>query len=331
MVGSALVKQLSAQNYTNITTRTHAELDLTDQQATNAFFKQERIHTVFLAAAKAGGIYANNTYRADFIYQNLMIQSNVIHAAYKAGIERLLFLGSSCIYPRQCPQPMKEEHLLSDYLEPTNQPYAIAKIAGIIQCDAYNRQYGTKYRAVMPTNLYGPHDNFDILNGHVLPALIRKFHLTKLAAENNTAAIEKDIAHFGPLPEDIRQAIEKETPTVNLWGTGAPKREFLHADDMADACIFVMQMSDDQYSNATTDVTHINVGCGSDITIRQLAEQIKTVVGFTGNITWDTTKPDGPKQKLLDTTRLSTAGWKPKIDLTTGINQTYNWYKNQTK
>ena len=336
MVGSALVRRLQSEGYSRIVTRTHAELDLTNQAAVNEFFQNEKIDAVLLAAAKVGGIHANNTLRADFIYQNLMIQCNVIHAAYKAGIQRLLFLGSSCIYPRECRQPMKEEYLLNGYLEPTNEPYAIAKIAGIKMCDSYNRQYGTRYRAVMPTNLYGTNDNFDLQSSHVLPAMIRKLHLAKLAMQSNFSAIEKDARIFGPIPEDIRRGLKGKPPKMKFWGSGTPRREFLHADDMAAACLFVMQMSDEQYQQAcglapgesrdSAAVTHLNIGFGSDITLKQLCEDINAIVGFEGEITWDTAQPDGMPKKLMNSSRLLRAGWKPKIDLQSGIQRTYTEY-----
>jgi GDP-L-fucose synthase len=326
MVGSAIVRSLKAEGYGRILTRTHAELDLTDQSTVRDFFRSEKTDVVFLAAAKVGGIHANNTYRADFIYQNLMIECNVIHAAYTAGVERLLFLGSSCIYPRDCPQPMREEHLLSGYLEPTNEPYAVAKIAGIKLCESYNRQYGTKYRAVMPTNLYGPGDNFDLENSHVLPAMLRKFHLARLAAQSDWQAVRRDEGRFGRIPEDVRAAL----PAVRLWGSGSPRREFLHVDDMAAACLFVMQLSDEQYEDACNggEVSHLNIGCGQDSTIRELAEAIRAAVGFEGETVWDASKPDGMPRKLLDVSRLSALGWSPRIKLTDGIRHTYDWYRS---
>lgn len=339
MVGSALVRELKAQGFNNLVTRTRAELDLTNQKAVRDFFAGEKIDAVILAAAKVGGIHANNTYRAEFIYQNLMIQTNTIDAAYTAGIQRLLFLGSSCIYPKCCPQPMKEEYLLSGYLEPTNEPYAIAKIAGIKQCEAYNCQYGTQYRAVMPTNLYGPNDNYDLHNAHVLPAMIRKFHLAKLALNNDFKAITKDESRFGPIPEDVQQALESNPPKVSLWGTGAPQREFMHVDDLAAACLFVMKMSDEQYRhtcNITSEfreaglesLSFLNIGSGKEVTIRQLAEITKNVVGYDGEATWDSAKPDGMMRKLMDISRLRQAGWAPQIDLKAGIIKTYEAYLN---
>ena len=280
MVGSAIVRRLQAEGYSRIITRTHAELDLIDQRAVEDFFRGEKIDAVFMAAARVGGIHANNTYRADFIYENLMVECNVIQAAFKSGVERLLFLGSSCIYPRSCPQPMREEYLLSGYLEPTNEPYAVAKIAGIKLCESYNRQHGTHYRSVMPTNLYGPNDSFDLENSHVLPAMLRKFHLAKLAGQGDWEGIRLDEERFGSIPKEVREAL----PGVRLWGTGVSRREFLHVDDMAAACVFVMQLSDDQYSHACAggEVSHLNVGCGKDHTIRELAEIIRKAVGFEG-------------------------------------------------
>lgn len=349
MVGSALVRSLTAKGYTHVVTRTHAELDLTSQVDVNAFFASEQFDCVILAAAKVGGIHANNTYRADFIYENLMIEANVIHAAFKAGVQRLLFLGSSCIYPKQCPQPMHEEHILSGYLEPTNEPYAIAKIAGINLCESYNRQYGTQYRAVMPTNLYGPNDNFDLQNSHVLPAMIRKFHLAKLALDNNIEAINKDETLSGPIPDDIKAALglqnisalsPAQTPSVILWGTGVSKREFLHVDDMAEACVHVMTMPYDRYvevcratdafkAHGIESVSHLNVGYGQEVTIRQLSEIIKNVVRYEGDVQWDSNMPDGMARKLMDTTRLTQAGWTRRIELTDGIRQAYQWYLDQ--
>jgi GDP-L-fucose synthase len=319
------VRKLKAEGYRWIVTRTHAELDLIDQHAVKRFFQNAKIDAVFLAAARVGGIQANNRYRADFIYQNLMIQCNVIHAAFEAGVERLLFLGSSCIYPRDCPQPMKEEYLLTGSLEPTNEPYAVAKIAGIKLCESYNRQHGTKYRAVMPTNLYGPHDNFDLEHSHVLPAMLRKFHLAKLAGRGEWEAIRRDEDHFGPIPHEVCRAL----PKVALWGTGSAQREFLHVDDMASACLFVMQLSDSEYERAcgNGEVSHLNVGCGKDESIRALAEDVGNVVGFMKDIIWDSSHPDGMPRKLLDVSRMAQLGWKPQIALFNGILSVYEWYQ----
>ena len=300
LVGSALMRQLIARGYANIITRTHAELDLLDKGKVSEFFKKEKPEYVILAAAKVGGIYANNTYPAEFIYQNLEIQNNVIHHAYLNKVQQLLFLGSSCIYPRDCPQPIKEEYLLTGPLEATNRPYALAKIAGIEMIWSYNRQYQTRYLAVMPTNLYGPEDNFDLQNSHVLPALIRKMYEAKI---NNA----------------------KE---VVVWGTGKPRREFLINDDMADACIHLLESVefDDMKIFNEPSPPLINIGCGIDISIEDLANQIKIVIGFTGNIIFDSTKPDGAMKKLLDVTKLKSLGWEHKVDLKTGIEHTYKHY-----
>ena len=312
LVGSALMRCLQAQGYTNLVTRTHAELDLTDRVSTEAFFAAEKPEYVFLAAAKVGGIHANNIYPGEFIFSNLAIQTNVIHAAYLSGVERLLFLGSSCIYPRDCLQPIKEEYLLTGPLESSNRPYAIAKIAGIEQCWSYNRQYGTKFLAAMPTNLYGPGDNYDLANSHVIPALIRKFH----------------------------EAKERGNREVVVWGTGTPRREFLYSDDMADACIFLMNRSDEEFNRLlwpagsrresvdTGLAPFINIGAGTDLTIRELAECVREVVGFGGAILFDTSKPDGTPRKLLDITRLSTLGWNATFNLTEGLEQIYKIMQN---
>ncbi len=330
MVGSAIARQLLQNGHDPdaIITRTHAELDLTNQDAVKNLFQTEKIDHIVLAAAKVGGIHANNTYPADFIYSNLMIQNNIIHQAYKAGIQHLLFLGSSCIYPKFAPQPMKEEYLLTSELEPTNEPYAVAKIAGIKMCEAYNRQYGTLYRSVMPTNLYGPGDNYDLENSHVIPAMIRKFHLAKLAAEGNLQAIQKDEQMYGPIPEDIQNAIGYSSKTgqlktdhqakVILWGTGEVYREFLHVDDMAAACIFIMSQK-----NLPPSPSFLNVGTGSDQTIKETAEMIKHVVGFSGEVVFDSSKPDGTPKKLLDTSLINKHGWKAEYELPEGLQKTY--------
>lgn len=296
LVGSALMRRLTGVRGHQAITRPHCDLDLTRAAEVDAFFASEKPEFVFLAAAKVGGIHANNTYPAEFIRDNLVIQNNVIHAAKQAGVKRLLFLGSSCIFPRDCPQPMKEEFLLTGPLEPTNRSYAVAKIAGIEMCSAYNRQYGTRYLAVMPTNLYGPGDNYDLENSHVLPALIRKFHEAKV----------------------------KGADTVTAWGTGSPRREFLYSDDMADACIHLMNLPDDQFS-ALLGVYPplVNVGCGEDLTIRELTELVRDVVGFTGQVVWDSTKPDGTPRKLLDVSRLSAQGWHQTVALRDGMVQAY--------
>ena len=290
LVGSAIARTLTAQGYTNLITRTRAELDLLDQNAVTDFFAIEKPEYVFLAAAKVGGIMANKTYPADFIYENLLVQTNVIHAAHLNTVKKLLFLGSSCIYPKMAPQPIKEEYLLTNELEPSNEAYAIAKIAGIKMCQSYNTQYGTNYISVMPTNLYGENDNFDLETSHVLPALIRRFDEAK---QNNT-------------------------PSVTLWGSGTPMREFLHVDDLAGACVHLMQTYD--HSNEI-----VNIGTGEDVTIKELAETIAKIVGYTGTIEWDTTKPDGTPRKLLDVSRLHSLGFKHKTSLEDGIKKTYEW------
>ncbi len=299
LVGSAILRKLTAEGYRNIITRTRRECDLTRQTEVEAFFESEQPEYVFMAAAKVGGILANNTYPAEFIYQNLMIQSNVIHAAYRTSVAKLLFLGSSCIYPRECPQPMKEEYLLSGELEATNEPYAIAKIAGIKMCQAYNRQYGTRFISLMPTNLYGPGDNFDLQNSHVLPALIRKSHEAKIADTSSRAG-------------------DKRKNALTVWGTGAPRREFLYVDDLAEACLFVM--------NNCEENEILNVGVGKDISIKELAELTSAVVGFEGDLIFDDSKPDGTPRKLLDVTRLRTLGWQSRTTLRQGIEQTYKWF-----
>jgi GDP-L-fucose synthase len=298
LVGSALVRQLAAKGYRNLLTRTHAELDLLDQQAVRRFLGQERPDSVFLAAAKVGGIWGNNAYPAEFIHQNLVIQTNVIHEAWRSRVGRLLFLGSSCIYPKACPQPMREEYLLTGPLEPTNRPYALAKIAGIEMCWAYNRQYGTKYLAVMPTNLYGPGDNYDLETSHVIPALIRKFHEAKARNDKEVVA----------------------------WGTGAPRREFLYSDDLASACVSLMQLSDQQFDELLTPITEpplINIGCAKDLTVGELVMLVKDIVGFQGEVVWDTSKPDGTMLKLLDSSRIFRLGWRPRISLPEGLRLAY--------
>jgi GDP-L-fucose synthase len=304
MVGSAIVRALLAQGVQphNIVTRTHAELDLCQQQAVQDFFAAEQPTQVYLAAAKVGGIYANNTYPADFIYDNLMVQCNVIHAAHTHGVQKLLFLGSSCIYPRMAPQPMREDALLTGTLEPTNEPYAVAKIAGIKLCESYNRQYGRDYRSVMPTNLYGPGDNYHPDNSHVIPALIRRFHEAKLAGAAEVA----------------------------IWGTGSPKREFLYVDDMAAASVFVMQLPTATYQAHTLPMQgHINVGFGSDVTIAEVAHAISHAVGFQGQITFDTTKPDGAPRKWMDSSRLNALGWNAHFDLQQGLALAYADFQRQ--
>jgi len=299
LVGSAIIRQLEARGSTNLITRTHRELDLTDQMAVRDFFAVEKPDYVVLAAAKVGGIHANNTFPADFIYQNLMIESNVIDAAYRNKVKRLLFLGSTCIYPKAVEQPMRESALLTDTLEPTNEPYALAKIAGIKLCESYNRQYGTDFRSVMPTNLYGINDNFHPENSHVIPALMRRFHEAK-----RTNAEE-----------------------VVVWGTGKAMREFLYVDDMAAASLFVLGLDEESYQQNTQPMlSHINVGTGVDVTIREMAETMKRVVGFEGDLVFDTSKPDGAPRKLIDVSRLSAMGWRYSIGLQEGLQKTYDWF-----
>lgn len=299
MVGSALVRQLQQQADVEIITRIHAELDLTDQAAVRNFFQQERIDEVYLAAARVGGIHANNTYPADFIYDNLMMECNIIHQAFKAGIRKLLFLGSSCIYPKLAEQPIREDALLTGTLENTNEPYAIAKIAGIKLCESYNRQHGTDYRSVMPTNLYGPNDNFHPENSHVIPAMMRRFHEARLRGDRE----------------------------VVVWGTGKPMREFLHVDDMAAASIHVMNLDADLYQQHTQPMlSHINIGTGMDCTIRELAETLKKVIGLDAELVFDTSKPDGTPRKLMDVSRLRNLGWQAQISLESGLQQTYKWF-----
>jgi GDP-L-fucose synthase len=290
LVGSAITRKLKEKGYGNVIGRTRKELDLERQAQVESFFQEQRPEYVFLAAAKVGGIWANHSFPAEFIYSNIIVQTNVIHSAYCTGVKKLLFLGSSCIYPKHCPQPMKEEYLLTAPLEPTNEPYAVAKIAGIKTCQSYNRQYGTNYISVMPTNLYGPHDNFDLQTSHALAALIRKFHEAKM----------------------------KSAPSVTIWGTGSPRREFLHVDDLADACVFLMN----HYNNS--DI--INIGYGDDISIAELALLMKDIVGYAGQIEYDTDKPDGTPRKLLDSGKLRSLGWRPGLSLEEGIKRTYAWY-----
>ncbi|OZI06360.1 GDP-fucose synthetase [Siphonobacter sp. BAB-5385] len=287
MVGSAILRKLQQEGFTNFALRGSKELDLRNQEAVQQFFEEERPEYVFLAAAKVGGIVANNTYRADFLYENLMIQNNVIHSAHLTDVKKLMFLGSSCIYPKMAPQPLKEEYLLTSELEPTNEPYAIAKIAGIKMCESYRRQYGRNFISVMPTNLYGPNDNYDLQNSHVLPALIRKFHEAKVNG----------------------------SPTVEVWGTGSPLREFLYSDDLADACYFLMQHYDGE--------EFVNVGTGEDLSIKALAELVKETVGFEGELVWNTSKPDGTPRKLMDVSKLHGLGWKHRVDLPEGIRKVY--------
>ena len=328
MVGTAIIKRLQAAGYKNIISSyrnrqpqgapepglTFLRLNLTRQADVEAFFEQVWPEYIFLAAAKVGGILANSTYKADFLYENIMIASNVIHAAYAFNATKLLNLGSSCIYPKFAPQPMKEEHLLTGTLEPTNEPYAVAKIAAIKLCRYFNEQYGTNFISVMPTNLYGPHDNFDLQNSHVLPAMVRKFHEAKKIADSRQQAVGTEYPAYSVTRTDA-------PPGVVLWGTGAPWREFLYVDDLADACVFLMERHD-----AKQIGEFVNVGTGSDLAIKELAEMIRKIVGFEGTVVWDKTKPDGTPRKLLDISRIKALGWEPKTSLENGIRKTYEWY-----
>lgn len=331
LVGSALVKTLNDKGYSNILTRTHAELDLINSVAVAEFFERERPEYVFLAAAKVGGIVANNTYRAQFIYENLMIQNNVIHQSYICGVKKLLFLGSTCIYPKNCSQPMKEDYLLTDTLEYTNEPYAIAKIAGIKMCESYSLQYGTNFISVMPTNLYGPNDNFDLETSHVLPALIRKMHLAKLLSEGKIEAVLEDLK-LGSEKEalDYLKSFGVTSESVEIWGSGNPRREFLWSEDMADACVFLMESRNfkDTYESDQKEIrnTHINIGTGEDVSIKELAELIKQVVGYNGDLVFNTSRPDGTLKKLTDVSKLNSFGWKHIVDLEEGIRKMYQWY-----
>ncbi|MFZ2969260.1 MAG: GDP-L-fucose synthase [Sulfuricurvum sp.] len=330
LVGSALVKNLQSKGYTNILTQTHAQLDLCDQNAVAEFFATHTIEYVFLAAAKVGGIVANNTYRAEFIFSNLVIQNNLIDISYKHKVKKLLFLGSTCIYPKNCPQPMKEEYLLTDTLEYTNEPYAIAKIAGIKMCESYNLQYGTNFISVMPTNLYGPNDNFDLEKSHVLPAMIRKIHLAKLLHEGNTQAVLED------LQLDNRETalgylkgFGVSSERVEIWGSGKPMREFLWSEDMADACVFLMEnrnFSDTYHTTTEIRNTHINIGTGIEISIHDLAHTIREIVGFKGELYFNADKPDGTMRKLTDPSKLHALGWKHTVELHEGIRKMYEWY-----
>jgi GDP-L-fucose synthase len=330
LVGSAIVKNLNQKGFANIITKTRRELDLTNTTDVNSFFETEKPDYVFLAAAKVGGIVANNVYRADFIYENLMIQNNVIHQSYVHGVKKLLFLGSTCIYPKNCPQPMKEEYLLTDELEYTNEPYAIAKIAGIKMCESYNIQYNTNFISVMPTNLYGPNDNFDLEKSHVLPALLRKVHLAKLLSKDNIEALLLDLK-VNTVEEAnlILNQYKIAKNSVEIWGSGAPMREFLWSEDMADACVFIMENRDftDCYTNPSNiKNTHINIGTGKDISIKDLAYLIKDIVGYKGDFVFNAEKPDGTLKKLTDCTKLNNLGWKHKIKLADGIEKMYQWY-----
>lgn len=345
LVGSALVRKLKSLGQEDLILRTHQELDLTRQEQVEEFFFSERPRQVYLAAARVGGIWANSTYPADFIYENLAIQTNVIHAAWKTGVERLLFLGSSCIYPRDCPQPIKEQYLLAGPLEPTNEPYALAKIAGILMCRSYNQQYGTRFISVMPTNLYGPNDNFDLQSSHVLPALMRKFHLAKLASMGDLEGIAWDESRFGPIPKDVRSSLgfplaqdladlsksQLGPPSVLIWGTGKARREFMHVDDMADACVFLMQLPDEVVCDLfqPPNPCFLNIGTGIDSSVEELASMLAEVVGCHAPIRFDPSRPEGTPRKLLDVSRLEGLGWRPQIQLREGLASTYAWYISQ--
>lgn len=358
LVGSAIVKSLQNKGYTNLLLQSHKELDLTDTASVATFFQNEKPDYVFLAAAKVGGIVPNSTQRADFIYENMMIQNNVIHQSYLSKVKKLLFLGSTCIYPKNAPQPLKEEYLLTDILEYTNEPYAIAKIAGIKMCESYNLQYGTNFMSVMPTNLYGPNDNFDLQNSHVLPALIRKIHLGKALENNDWESIRDDLDQrpIGGISGNVSEGtilevlksfgIEKATDSVNveIWGSGQPMREFLWSEDMADACVFIMEnhnfsdcinYKNDVVGNSgevgreiQTEIrnTHINIGTGSDIAIKDLAYLIKNTIGFNGSFIFNSQKPDGTLRKLTDVSKLNTLGWKHQVVIEEGIKKLYDWY-----
>ncbi len=351
MVGSALVRKLQREGFENIITRTRQALDLVDQQAVRQFFSTEKIDAVFLAAARVGGVHANNTFRADFIYQNLMIEANVIHQAFEAGVRQLLFLGSSCIYPRLAAQPMGEEALLTGPLEPTNEPYAVAKISGIKLCEAYNAQYGTGFRSVMPTNLFGPNDNYDLEQSHVLPAIIRKLHLARLAGQGDVGALLADQQRYGPIPGDVRACLDAilvdrghgaifdtqvdarpVQPGMVMWGSGKPLREFLHVEDMAAACLFVMQLDDAVFQKMRVEsgVSFLNIGSGREISIRELVALVAGIVGYAGEALWDAARPDGSPRKLMDISRLKQLGWQQTLSLEAGIRLVYEEYSKRT-
>ena len=347
LVGSAIVRQLKSEGFDNLLMRIHKELDLINQVEVQSFFQKEKPDYVVLAAAKVGGIYANNTYPADFIYQNMMIESNVINSAYKNQTKRLLFLGSTCVYPREANQPMREDALLKGALEPTNEPYAIAKIAGIKLCESYNRQYGTDFRSVMPTNLYGQEDNFHLQDSHVIPAVMRKIHLAKLLEQNDWSAIRADIQK-NPIKGISKKSSNKEivdilskyginvtfnaqhavfSVSVNIWGSGNVMREFLHVDDMAEASLFVLRLDKQIYKNNTDSMlSHINVGTGKEVTIRKMAKLVKDLIGYKGELLFDTAELDGAPRKLVDVSRLSSLGWEYNTDLLEGLKKTYKWY-----
>ena len=346
LVGSAIKRELEAKGYSNIITKTSWELDLRNQEKVYKFFTNEKPEYIFLAAAKVGGIVANNTYRAEFIYENLQIQNNIIHAAFSNKVKKLLFLGSSCIYPKNAKQPMNEDELLTSVLEYTNEPYAIAKIAGIKMCESYNLQYGTNFISVMPTNLYGPNDNYDLEKSHVLPAFIRKFHLGKLLLDQNKKAVRKDLNKLPikgisgnnkwdeiiDILKEYGIIVKGNNVIIKLWGSGKPKREFLYVNDMAEACIHVMEQvnfSDLIANKNEVRNTHINIGTGNDISIKKLAELVSQTIGYTGSVIWDTSKPDGTLKKLLNVDKINKLGWKAKTSLEEGIKRNYIWYINR--
>ena len=340
MVGSAIVRGLLSRGIgdSQILRRSRSDLDLTNQREVQGFLQKHKPDELYIAAAKVGGIYANNTYPAEFIYQNLMIEANLIHSAFESGVSKLIFLGSSCIYPRDAQQPMNEQSLLTGVLEPTNEPYAIAKIAGIKLCESYNRQYSAThdldYRSVMPTNLYGPGDNYHLENSHVIPALMRRFHLVQSAVEGNINTIELDEEKYGAIPAEFKQYLFEvingaKPPQVSVWGTGNARREFLHVDDMAEACIYVMELPKHEYSKNVDEMnSHINIGCGHDMTIKDLVEEIIVATGYSGEVVYDISKPDGAPRKLMDTKRLFDLGWEPSVEFGKGIKDTYKRYKS---
>ncbi len=334
LVGSAIYKELQNQGYTNLLIKTHKELDLTQSECVSAFFAKEQPEYVFLCAAKVGGILANNTYRAEFIYENLAIQNNIIHNAYISGVKKMLFLGSTCIYPKNAPQPITEDSLLTSELEYTNEPYAIAKIAGLKMCESYNLQYGTNFICAMPTNLYGENDNFDLEKSHVLPALLRKFHLAKLLSQNKLQEIMQNLG-FNDETTTLAylQRFGISAERIEIWGSGNPKREFLYVQDLANACVFIMQNLNfkDLYAKDSTQIrnTQINIGTGEDISIKDLAYLIKEIVGFKGEICFDTSKPDGTMRKLSDVSKIHSLGWRDSIGLEQGIKEVYEWYQRK--
>ena len=345
LVGSAILRQLQLKGFSNLITRSSDELDLTNQREVQKFFKQQKPSYVIIAAARVGGIHANNTYPAEFIYQNIMIEANIIHSSYENGVNRLLFLGSTCIYPKEAKQPMQEDALLTGALEKTNEPYSLAKIAGIKLCESYNRQYGTDFRSIMPTNLYGVNDNFHLKNSHVVPALLRKIHLAKCLEEENWKAVKNDLAKNPIDGLDIRSSqneilvaldgfgihcdLVTMNSSVNIWGTGNVKREFLYVDDMALAAIFILELNEKTYQENTQPMlSHINIGTGIDVKINDLAQKIKEIVGFKGFLYFDTSKLDGPSRKLIDVSKISNMGWSAEINLEKGLRKTYDWYLN---